>query len=271
MNTNYSDSKFRFNHTSRVITESGFASHSHEGFEVLFFKKCKATYSIGGKEYELKRHNLIITRPFDIHAMNIELGSKYDRYNIIFREDEISPSIYNKLPDNVDVINFEGNSTVIGLFEKLDFYLSSLEKDDFSEILRGIIHEILLNVIIEAKNDAAITTEIANPTMQRAVEFIDKNLLTLSGIEEICNELYITKSHLHHLFSEHMNTSPKKYITTKRLALAQREIISGGKPTDVYLRCGFSDYSSFYRAYCKYFGRSPSDKSVIEQGARLKL
>ena len=271
MNTNYSDSKFRFNHASRVITESGFASHSHEGFEILFFKKCNASYSIDGKEYALKRHDLIITRPFCIHAMNVEIGSKYDRYNIIFREDEILPSIYEKLPKGVNVINFSGNSAVIGLFEKLDFYFSSLDKDEFSEILRGVINEILLNVIIEAKNDTAITREIANPTMQRAVEFIDKNLLTVSGIEEICNELYITKSHLHHLFSEHMNTSPKKYITTKRLALAQREIISGGKPTDVYLRCGFSDYSSFYRAYCKYFGRSPSEKATAQQGAKLKL
>jgi AraC-like DNA-binding protein len=88
--------------------------------------------------------------------------------------------------------------------------------------------------------------------------------LTLDGIDEICNELFITKSHLHHLFMKHLNITPKKYITSKRLAMAQREISFGAKPTDVYVKCGFSDYSTFYRAYKNQFGRPPSEKGDNE-------
>jgi AraC-like DNA-binding protein len=88
--------------------------------------------------------------------------------------------------------------------------------------------------------------------------------LTLKNIDEICGELFITKSHLHHLFIKHLNITPKKYITSRRLAVAQREISLGAKPTEVSVRCGFTDYSTFYRAYKKLFGHPPSDKEYSE-------
>jgi AraC-like DNA-binding protein len=83
-------------------------------------------------------------------------------------------------------------------------------------------------------------------------------LLTLQGLDEICNELFITKSHLHHLFMEQMGVSPKKYVMEKRLELAHRELTLGAKATEIYAACGFADYSSFFRAYKKHFGHSPA-------------
>ena len=45
-----------------------------------------------------------------------------------------------------------------------------------------------------------------------------------------------------------MNKTPKEMI---RL---------GSSTQDACYECGFSDYSSFYRAYKKYFNESPSNK-----------
>jgi AraC-like DNA-binding protein len=98
-----------------------------------------------------------------------------------------------------------------------------------------------------------------------AIAYIEEHLTTLTGLDEICRGLYITKSHLHHLFTEHLQITPKKFIVSKRLALAQREICSGGRPTEVCRRCGFADYSSFWRAYTAHYGRRPSEKPVDER------
>ena len=68
----------------------------------------------------------------------------------------------------------------------------------------------------------------------------------------------MSKSHLHHLFSEHLMVTPQKYILSKKLTIAQRELRLGRKPTDVYTDCGFADYTTFFRAYKKFFGHSPS-------------
>ena len=38
---------------------------------------------------------------------------------------------------------------------------------------------------------------------------------------------------------------------------AKRLLDEGKKPTDIYSACGYSDYSTFYKAYTKRFRESP--------------
>jgi len=49
------------------------------------------------------------------------------------------------------------------------------------------------------------------------------------------------------------------YVRTQKCILAKNLIDNGQLPTAVYTSCGFKDYSSFYRAYIKVFGRKPSE------------
>ena len=48
----------------------------------------------------------------------------------------------------------------------------------------------------------------------------------------------------------------------KRLIYAQKLIVKGQKPSKTYSDSGFSDYSSFYKAYLKFFGYPPSEEKV---------
>lgn len=131
-------------------------------------------------------------------------------------------------------------------------------------MLTNLLQEICINVLLETKKAKETLYSQTNPIVAQAIAHIERHLLTLTGIEEICRELFITKSHLHHLFIKHLGITPKKYILSKRLAMAQRQISFGAKSTDVYLKCGFGDYSAFYRAYKSQFGYAPSEKGDAE-------
>ena len=97
--------------------------------------------------------------------------------------------------------------------------------------------------------------------IDKAIEYIEKNITQNFTLETLCNQLYINKSHLHRLFLKHLQITPKKYITSKRLEFAQKLLRRGAKPIDVYLYCGFSEYSTFFRDYKKHFGYSPSQEA----------
>ena len=47
----------------------------------------------------------------------------------------------------------------------------------------------------------------------------------------------------------------------RSMKYAKNFISNGMHPTKVYFECGFKDYSSFYRAYIKKYGTSPSEMS----------
>lgn len=210
-----------------------------------------------------KIHTLIFTKAYDQHFLQSESNEKYVRHNILFNEKLLQFDIYDKFPTNLNIIEFDDNENVIQIFEKMDYYCNKLSGDTLRRTLINLIEEVFLNILI--KTNATLKNQKLenNSILTRAIHYIEEHLLEINNIEEICDELYISKSHLHHLFIEHLGISPKKYIITKRLSIAQRKICQGKKTTEVAEKCGFYDYSAFYRAYRKRFGYSPIETPRI--------
>ena len=218
-----------------------------------------------GKSYKLSKNTLVISRVGERHHITFDEQGPYERYNILYNENRLPFKLSEKLPKSVDIINFDGNAIVCELFKKTDYYSSQFEGEELSRLLCGITEEIFFNIIIAAKNDVS-QDRIAssNPVVASAIDYINENILTISDLDELCKTLYITKSHLHHLFTRYLQISPKQYILSKRLSLARSAIRSGQRPVNVYTECGFSDYSTFYRDYKKHFGHSPSREGDFE-------
>ena len=145
------------------------------------------------------------------------------------------------------------------LFQKIDYYLKTLEPEELENILLHIIQEALYNVRLASKT-RHLNNYRVNPLINDAIKYIDANILKPLTIDTISEELHITKGYLHKLFVKYLQIPPRQYILSKKLAIAQRELRMGAKATDVYLTCGFTDYSTFYRCYKKQFGHAPSEE-----------
>lgn len=256
----YEDAELTYTHVSRANHEGlGFPAHTHSVSELLFLKSGRISCSIDGIRYDLKRNDLVIIPAFSIHEINIYGDKNYERFDVLFDSSLVPFPFEEELPPTFRVLSLEGNDSIMSLFSKMDFYCEELEGKSLKLILTNLVQEICINILLAAKSHDGDECFHTNSLVNEAISYIECNLLTLKNIEEICSELFITKSHLHHLFVKHLNITPKKYITSKRLAVAQREISFGARPTDVFDKCGFTDYSTFYRAYKKQFGHPPSE------------
>ncbi|MBQ7040137.1 MAG: helix-turn-helix transcriptional regulator, partial [Clostridia bacterium] len=173
--------------------------------------------------------------------------------------------LWSKIPDDLDIISLKKFPGIVSLFEKMDYYASCLEGVELRTALLSLTTEVYMNLIIETKKlNQGYEFEQTNEIISDAISYIERELKNIKSIEEIADYLYITKSHLHHIFIKHMGITPKKYITIKRLSLIQRELSLGAKPTEVYEKYGFLDYSTFYRAYKSHYNRPPSSKEPNE-------
>ena len=233
-----------------------FAGHSHNLYEILYVLEGDASHVIEDKRYKLKSGDLIITRPQKYHFIQMDSSRDYNRHNILFDHKLLGIDM-RILPDGIDVVNVAPDSIVGGIFEKLDYYAESFEKEDFAAVSKLLIQEIIYNIaLVEKKTSAGFS--VINPLLSKALSYVGENLFTIKSISEIAEAVFVTESYLFRLFKKELLMSPKKYITEKRLLYAQNQLKKGKKPTDVAAACGFSSHSYFSKVFFRHRGVLPS-------------
>lgn len=96
--------------------------------------------------------------------------------------------------------------------------------------------------------------------LERICRHIDRHLSEPLTRASICKQFFISPSTLSHLFHSQLGMPFSEYITIKRMELASM-LLSTGKvsPQEVWQLCGYSEYSSFFRAFKKRYGCCPRE------------
>lgn len=267
--SNYQDDIISCNHLSYPYPDSvDFPLHTHDICELIFLKKGDISGIINGKIYKLQKNDLIIFRPRVLHGIQPDSNKEYERFDILFDEKKIANNIFEKIPKDLDVVNLGDNAYMKDIFKKLDIYFYHFKEKDLSKLITNLIEELVFNLSLIKENKREHIS--FNSLVNKAIEFIDNNYKEQITIDDICTALYISKSHLHHLFISNLHISPKKYLNLQRLSLAQNMIREGLKPYDIYNKCGFNDYATFFRNYKQHFGHNPSTENETEIERRIE-
>lgn len=97
--------------------------------------------------------------------------------------------------------------------------------------------------------------------LQRIMAVINNNLNNSDlNIDMICNEVGISRVHLHRKMKELTNQTPHDFIRNLRMKQAARMLSHKGQSvTEVMYRCGFSSATSFSTMFKKMYGVSPRE------------
>jgi len=87
--------------------------------------------------------------------------------------------------------------------------------------------------------------------------FIEENYARHMTLSDYAKHFYVSDSTVSHLFKQKMGVSLYRYVTQRRLIAAKNLILDSAPLETVAEQVGFSDYSSFYRAFKGEFGISP--------------
>jgi AraC-like DNA-binding protein len=152
------------------------------------------------------------------------------------------------------------DSSIRHAFEAIDSlqqFLSTAKEIDSNGkvLLRSIITQILLLLGVAHSEERIFPEE---NILSGVIGYINEHLEENLSLDELSRRFFVSKYHLCRAFRKYMGTTFLSYLTTKRVAMAQRLIEEGEAATEVAYRVGFRDYSSFYRAYRKQTGRAPA-------------
>ena len=101
-------------------------------------------------------------------------------------------------------------------------------------------------------------TDLSEDTLyQSIIQYIESHIDEDLSLDLLAEKLHVSKFHISHIFTDTNGLPLHKYITKKRLDMCRDAILSGQDISIVASAYGFSDYSVFYRAFTKEYGKSP--------------
>ena len=112
----------------------------------------------------------------------------------------------------------------------------------------------LLTLLEESVTSAA---DNASHRMNELIRYINQNAAQPLSLDHLEETFGISKFVLLHEFKDYTGMPIYQYILTRRVILAQQLIQEGAKPNQACEQSGFSDYTSFYRAFKSRTGQSP--------------
>ncbi|MCR4792028.1 MAG: AraC family transcriptional regulator [Lachnospiraceae bacterium] len=242
----------------------GYVMHIHDRCEIYYFIEGDAAYLVEGSEYPMKPGSLLLMRPGEAHRTRLNSAGPYERYAINFPMDlfdGIDPDrkVMNPLSNReLGKENLYYRPEYRGLFEKICD--EKVYSDDRSLFLYSALLAILLDVGEEFAGRRKKRESRNKSLSSQIIGYVNEHLSDELSVGEIAAAFYISPSQLTRIFREYIGAPPWEYITAKRLVEAGSLMAEGCSAGEAASRCGFGDYSSFYRAYVKRFGTSPREK-----------
>ena len=246
---------------------ANFSMHAHEQYELFCFLGGNATFWVEGTPYPLSPDDVMLFNIAESHRISVDPDTPYERIALLFTSDfleKIDPTGQLLRPFTTHGL---GKNNILHPSDFGSRYWKNCMTNIFAEQAHDRRLRILTNLLplLNEVNDAYVhrseKNEPEDNLSQRIFEYINSNLANDLSADVVAEEFFISRSFLFSLFQKTAGTTFWSYVTIKRLLKAKQLLNDGMRPTKVYAVCGFKDYSTFYRAYCKHFGTSPRQDS----------
>lgn len=185
----------------------------------------------------------------------------------------LHPNLFRNIKDNGDVLEFfyklENEQNIIKLnlpqFSSLKNYIDSIQTALFARCgrftmesrINALISE--LNLIYETNYKEYVATTDSIPA--QIVDYVERHYLEKITLKDMSEKFFVSVNTINAIFKKMTGKTFKQYVLFLRLTMANKFIAAGNEYiSNIAKISGFSDYSSFLKAYKKEFGTLPSKK-----------
>jgi AraC-like DNA-binding protein len=243
-----------------------FADHFHTLYEMIYFISGDAEFIVEDRRYALKSGDLIFVNPGAHHNVHLLSSKPYERYVLRFSEYLVPSELLSKL-EHMTGNFYVGDTVIPSLFSRFDDHIRIIGDED-KDVIKMLFRCVLTEIIVYfSRMDVKewVSVSLLKDDMAGVLDYINRNLEMPLCLEDICQKFHYSKSYICREFSNALGVPIMQYVRTKKIMYADALLRSGLTPTEVSDRCGFTDYSTFYRMYKKLIGYPPSERHKLSK------
>lgn len=253
--------------------EETLSIHINECYEIYYSISGGKQFLIDNKIYDINPGDMFIINQFESHYIAKIDKALHERIVV-----SISPEFLKSISTEKTELDYcftnrtENSNHKISLNkEQQNRFLYFVNKiiavegfgSDLVEYAAFLELMTAINTLYINNNDLSSTESLYkyNTQVEEIMAYINKNITETITIEELSNKFYLSESYICRIFKVATGTTINKYILSRRISIAKSMLANGSEINEVCEKCGFNDYSNFYKAFKKAVGISPKKYS----------
>lgn len=243
--------------------------HSHDFIEFMLIMEGNVSISADGTIYTLNTGDCVIVPRGLLHNTIIpETLKKYERF-VLHIQSSVLEGIMKTYQFSVPEFIRKNKPFVVNCSPDDTFYLRFLLNqisynytlnDSYSlQCVKNKLFELFVFILRKNEQNLIQTVEHSNKVVSSVIDYINENF-TLPEIntESIAMDHFVSEGHLTRLFRKYTGTTIYNYIIQKRLSYSITLMKKGESIHDACYKSGFSDYTSYLKAFKKTYHVTPS-------------
>ena len=251
----------------------GIMLHNHDFYEIYLLLGGEVEYQIENITYPLSRGDMLLVSPMELHRpITRREGAVYER--IVLWVDRRHLRILKQIHgldfehcldpgrarhSNLMHLGRENLSLLLGL---MNLMLREEEDKQYgSELMRSsFLLQVLILVVRLSQGQPRLSESLTSDSLvDQVFDYINRNITQDLSLDRLSGLMYMSSGTLSRRFKKQLGTSIPEYVRHKRLTMARNMLLEGERPTAVALKCGYADYSSFFRAFKARYRSSPRE------------
>lgn len=243
--------------------------HYHEHYEIQFFLEGDTTCYINEHCYKLREQDVIIIPPGSRHYNKISNKKPYRRFifwitkeylDWMFSNDKAYAYFMEETAKDRHVWHLS-SVAFNSIQARLVSLLECMQSTSFgSKALTSLSAQALvlkLNQEIYDIDHPYVSKE-GRPLNEMILDYIQGHLNEDLSLAAIAKVFFVSKYHISHMFTSEMGISLHQFVIKKRLDQVRIALLANEELSKAIENAGFKNYSSFFRAFQKEYGMSPT-------------
>lgn len=249
-----------------------YVGEQHNFWEFVFVKKGKIGVTADNMCYELSENSVVFHKPGEFHSLwsasgtspeimivsfSAEGGFMKNFENKIFSVDERQRGLLNELKLLLDFTVAECQSD--GCSHRI---LINPDADETElQAVKNLIEYILISF---HKNNAVNSNKITSYSISthaeiyaKVLDYLKDNLYGNITIDDICNNINVSKTTLKSVFSKYTGNTIMKYFLLMKFEKAKELLLIGEQIGNISDKLAFSSQNYFCYAFKREFGMTP--------------
>ncbi|MBP8854881.1 MAG: helix-turn-helix transcriptional regulator [Oscillospiraceae bacterium] len=249
------------------------ALHSHVFYEIIFVTGGCVQYMLDSSRYRIEAGDIMLIPPGISHS-TIRREPSAEPYTRIVLW--IDPTFWRECVQQFPELDYcfaqcrkqgsyllrAGRSVWQSLYPHFQVLVQENEQRRvcWQMCLRSNVIDLMANIsrIYYYQDTEASSPAASTELIDEVFHYIDANLENRITLSAVAEHFFVSTSTISHLFQKHLGVPFYRCVIQRRLINAKNYILSGTPMREAAERCGFSDYTAFFRMFKKEYGISPN-------------